>query len=173
MSQWLCKCCFNFSTKIVNGHITLKVNFAIFSNFPTRVFVFFPPFAVSFLPFLTSNSSSGFLYPIALLSWPRVFLLSVQFKRWMLSSIFSSEWQSQKNKKHVKKMSDVSKETENNKVNKIKEEFCHKWAPPNNSFWYLYFYVIYVDKVIFILLSLVCLLHSLSFHLITYLSNTF
>lgn len=104
----LCKCRFNFRTKIVNGRITLKVNVAIFSNFP-RVFVFFPPFVVSFLPFLTSSSSSGLLYPVALLYWPRVFLLSVQFKRWMLSSIFSSEWQSQQNKKHVKKMSDVRK----------------------------------------------------------------
>lgn len=118
---------FNLIAKVVNRHITLKVNFAMFSHFPARVLFFFPRFAVSFLQFsaslLSLNSNFQFflriLYQAALflkkrknfqyLSWPGILLLFAQLKRCMLNYIFSAEWESQQSKKQVKKMSGLSK----------------------------------------------------------------
>lgn len=65
---------FSFSAKMVNRYMTVKVNSAMFPNFPTRVSFIFPHFAVSFLLFLVSllslnsnfSSSSGFLYQVTL-----------------------------------------------------------------------------------------------------------
>lgn len=128
---------FNFTAKMVNKHISLKVNFVIsLISQPECQFSFLNLLSMLSISYyfcyhstLISNSSLGFLYKVALflnkrknyncLSWPRVFLLSAQYKRWMLSCILSDEWQSQQNKKYVKKMSGFSKRWKNSKVNKM------------------------------------------------------